>query len=83
MEIRAYNLHFLLLLISGLTIVIEGKNVGTKAMGDTDTFIAAVYEHLPFLALPVCYEKGTLDKFLISNNFHNKSYAIIPCKILF
>ena len=43
--------------------MIEGKNVGTKAKGDTDSFIAAVYEHLPFLALPVCYEKGILDKF--------------------
>ena len=23
-----------------------------------ENFIAAVYEHLPVLALPVCYEKG-------------------------
>ena len=74
MKIRAYNFHFLLLLISGLTIVTESKNVGTKAMGDTDTFIAAVYEHLPILALPVCYEKGILDNSLFFISYNDNIY---------
>lgn len=70
MKTSIYQFHFLLLFISWLTVVIEGKNVGTKAIGDTDTFIAAVYEHLPILALPVCYQKGTLDELMFSISFN-------------
>ena len=60
MIVRAYHCSFLLFFIFCFVAVIESKNDGGKAVGETDTFIAAVYEHLPFLALPVCYEKGKL-----------------------
>ena len=33
---------------------------------ERENFIAAVYEHLPVLALPVCYEKGTWFDFSYS-----------------
>ena len=46
------------LLVLWFFSAIEGKHVAKDVGGEADTFIAAVYEHLPFLAVPVCYEKG-------------------------
>ena len=46
------------LLVLWFFSAIEGKHVAKNVGGEADTFIAAVYEHLPFLAVPVCYEKG-------------------------
>ena len=66
MRNNSFYLQFSLIL--GLLTVIEGKHVGKEAGGKADTFIAAVYEHLPILALPVCYEKGKRYKEILS--FH-------------
>ena len=48
----------LFLLVSLLFVAIESKNVRKANTEEGDTFIAAVYEHLPILALPVCYQEG-------------------------
>ena len=79
MKIITFHFLYLLLLITWLTVAIEGKNVVTKANGDTNTFIAAVYEHLPILALPVCYEKGILDKLIFSISFNYIKRFITKC----
>ena len=49
----------LLLLLSLLFVAIESNNVRKANIEEGDTFIAAVYEHLPILALPVCYQEGS------------------------
>ena len=46
------------LLVLWFFSAIEGKHVAKNVGGEADTFIAAVYEHLPILAVPVCYAKG-------------------------
>ena len=48
----------LILLVSLLFVAIESNNVRKVNAKEGDTFIAAVYEHLPILALPVCYQEG-------------------------
>merc|ERR1712223_134282 len=49
--------YILFLLVSLLFVAIESNNVRKANTEEQDTFIAAVYEHLPILALPVCYQE--------------------------
>ena len=54
------NLSFLLLIFSFVST--ESKILKTKSQ---DKFVAAVYEHKPITALPICYEMGEYDKIFI------------------
>ena len=47
----------LILLYTSFT-AIESRKIKTNKINEKENFMAAVYEHLPISALPVCYEKG-------------------------
>ena len=39
-------------------LVVENRQFKPPKISGRENFVGAVYEHLPILALPVCYEKG-------------------------
>ena len=46
--------------MSSVITAIEDDQLRVIKPNEREDFIAATYEHLPILALPVCYEKGNL-----------------------
>ena len=49
------------ILLSAYLTAIENRKIKTNKINTKETFMAAVYEHLPILALPVCYAKGNFN----------------------
>ena len=58
-----FQLFIKITLTSSLLIAIEGKDIKTEHLTERKTFTASVYEHLPVLALPICYEEGKMSHF--------------------
>ena len=48
----------ILMLMSLFLLVVENRQFKPPKISGRENFVGAVYEHLPILALPVCYEKG-------------------------
>ena len=58
-----FKLYIKSTLISSLFVFIEGKDIKIENLTERKTFTASVYEHLPVLALPICYEEGKMSQF--------------------
>ena len=54
------KLCLILYLMSSVITAIQDEQINVIKSNERENFIAAVYAHLPVLALPVCYEKGTV-----------------------
>ena len=67
------SLSFLLLIFSFVST--ESKILKTNSQ---DKFVAAVYEHKPITALPICYEMGEYDKIFEVKMSLTKYDALVP-----
>ena len=61
-KMTKFQLFIKITLIGSLFIVNEGKDIKIKSLTERKTFTASVYEHLPVLALPICYEEGKMNQ---------------------